>query len=111
MELIQENLPGEEVSVRENNASRIPAHSSLEQNYPNPLNPVTKIRYALSQKSRVHLTVYSLIGQHAATLIEEEKEAGYHELTFDASALPSGVHFNRLQARSFVETRKLVLVR
>jgi hypothetical protein len=55
--------------------------------------------------------VFNLVGQRVAALVEEEKEAGYHEIRFDASGLSSGVYFYRLQARDFVQTRKLLLLR
>jgi hypothetical protein len=59
----------------------------------------------------VTLTVFNTLGQQVATLVQGEQEAGYHELQFDASGLASGVYLYRLQAGSYVETRKLILVR
>jgi len=89
----------------------LPVAYSLEQNYPNPFNPSTTIRFSLPERSRVNLAVYNNLGQQVAVLQNGEQEAGYHEVTFDASRLPSGVYFYRLQAGSYVETRKLCLVR
>jgi len=84
---------------------------SLSQNYPNPFNPSTTIRYGLSQKSRVTLSVFNTLGQEVANLVNGENEAGFHETTFDASGLPSGVYFYRLRAGDFVETKRLSLIR
>ena len=88
-----------------------PVSSQLFQNYPNPFNPTTTIQYALPHRSRVTLTVFNTLGQQVATLVNGEVEAGYHEAQFDGSGLASGVYFYRLQAGSFVETKKLLLVR
>jgi len=99
------------VEDRPTSSSATPNHVALEQNYPNPFNPSTTIRYALPQRSHVRLAVFNTIGQQVATLVNEEVEAGYHEVTFDASGLASGVYFYRLQARDFVQTRKLCLIR
>ncbi len=89
----------------------IPLATSLEQNYPNPFNPSTRIRYGLPQRSDVTLTVYTTLGQVVATLVRGEKEAGYHEAVFDASGLSSGVYFYRLQAGTFTQTARMLLVR
>ena len=83
----------------------------LEQNYPNPFNPSTTIRYGLPSRSHVTLTVVNTLGQEVATLVQGEQEAGFHEAVFDATGLASGVYLYRLTAGSYVETRKLVLVR
>jgi hypothetical protein len=84
---------------------------TLGQNYPNPFNPSTTIRYGLPQRSNVSLAVYNTLGQQVTVLQEGEEEAGYHDVKFDASNLPSGLYFYRLQAGSDVETRTLCLVR
>jgi hypothetical protein len=90
---------------------RVPSGISIFQNYPNPFNPSTTIRYALSHKSNVQMVVYNTLGQQVATLVQGEEEPGYHEVKFVATNLSSGVYFYRLQAGSFVQTRKLLLVR
>ena len=91
--------------------SEIPQVYTLHQNYPNPFNPSTTIRYGLPSRSHVMLTVFNILGQQIATLVEGEREAGYHEVQFDASGLASGVYLYRLTAGTFVEARKFVLVR
>ena len=84
---------------------------ALDQNYPNPFNPSTTIRYGLPTRLYVMLTVFNTLGQQVATLVQGEEEAGYHEAVFDASRLASGVSLYRVQARDFVQSRRLVLVR
>lgn len=88
-----------------------PGAFTLEQNYPNPFNPSTTIVYGLPQRSAVSLTVYNTLGQRVATLFQGEQGEGYHEVRFDATSLSSGVYFCRLTAGSFIETRRLLLVR
>jgi hypothetical protein len=89
----------------------VPRQFGLDQNYPNPFNPSTTIRYGVPERSHVSLAVYNQLGQQVAVLQNGEQEARYHDVKFDASNLPSGVYFYRLQAGSYVETRKLCLVR
>jgi photosystem II stability/assembly factor-like uncharacterized protein len=84
---------------------------ALFQNYPNPFNPSTTIRYALPTRSNVSLTIFNLLGQKVATLVNGDVESGNHEVTFNAAGLASGVYFYRLQTPSFVQARKLLLVR
>ena len=89
----------------------LPKQYNLEQNYPNPFNPTTTITYALPQQSKVRLSIYNLLGQELLTLVDRSEEAGYKSVSFDASALSSGVYFYRLEAGSFLQTKKLVLVK
>ena len=88
----------------------------LNQNYPNPFNPTTKIKYSIpnvgtSFMKFVQLKVYDVIGNEIATLVNEQKPAGEYEIEFDASNLPSGVYFYQIKAGSFVETKKMILLR
>ena len=83
----------------------------LLQNYPNPFNPTTMIRYAVPQHSFVTLTVFNVLGQQVARLVNGEVEAGYHEVQFDATGLASGTFFYRLQAGAYVDTKNLLLIR
>jgi hypothetical protein len=92
-------------------AGNAPVSFSLAQNYPNPFNPSTTIGYGLPARSHVVLTVFNALGQEVALLLNGDQEAGYHEQVFDARGLPSGVYWYRMTAGSFVETRRLVLVR
>ena len=84
---------------------------SLNQNYPNPFNPSTTIRYGLPNRSHVSLTVFNTLGQQVSILRNGEEDAGYHEVQFNATNLPSGVYFYRLRAGDFVETKRLLLIR
>ena len=97
--------------VEDPGSSGVPQTLRLDQNYPNPFNPSTTIRYGLPSRSHVTLTVFNTLGQQVATLVQGEQEAGFQEVQFEASGLASGVYLYRLTAGSFVETRKLVLVR
>ncbi len=87
------------------------AEFALEQNYPNPFNPSTSIRYQVSGITQVVLKVYDLLGREITTLVNELKPAGFYEVTFDASALSSGIYMYKLQAGSFSQTKKLILMR
>ena len=79
----------------------------LHQNFPNPFNPSTTIRYDLPQKSMVQLTTYTILGQRVGILLEGEQAAGHHEVKFDGAGVPpSGVYFYRLQAGDLVEPRE-----
>jgi hypothetical protein len=80
-------------------AAAVPAAFSLEQNYPNPFNPATMIRFALPREAHVLLSVYDLLGRNVATLVNETKAAGVHEVRFDASRLASGAYVYRLEVR------------
>ncbi len=89
----------------------MPGVFKLYQNYPNPFNPSTTIRYSVPRRSHVTLIVFNVLGQKVATLINADIDAGYHSVQFNATSLASGIFFYRLQAGSFVDTKKLLLVR
>jgi photosystem II stability/assembly factor-like uncharacterized protein len=96
--------------VRDREGS-LPATFSLEQNYPNPFNPSTTIVFHLPGRSFVSLKVFDVLGREIATLVSQELLAGDFPVTWDATAFPSGVYFYQLRGDSFVETKKLVLLR
>ena len=92
-------------------ASHIPHQFALAQNYPNPFNPLTFIRYQLPVPGFVTLRVFDLLGREIVTLVNETQTAGYKSVSFDASALPSGMYYYRLVAGSFTHVKKMVLVK
>jgi len=85
----------------------------LEQNYPNPFNPVTTVSFVIGHSSFVNFGVYDVLGREVATLVNEVKQPGRYTVKWDASSagLPSGVYFYRLTAGTFVETKKLILMK
>ncbi len=89
----------------------VPEQVSLNQNYPNPFNPTTTIEFQLPSTTDVQLTVYNTLGQQVATLVNEQVQAGSHEVTFDGSNLASGVYIYRLQADGQVITNQMTLVK
>jgi hypothetical protein len=90
---------------------QIPQKFMLYQNYPNPFNPSTTISYDLPERSRVKLSIYNILGQEVATLVNGEQEPGRYNINFDASGLPSGIYFYTLQTPYFTKTNKMVLVK
>lgn len=95
--------------------SSLPESFELGQNYPNPFNPTTTIQFAIPSSiqagSNVRLSVFDMLGREVAVLINEARPAGNHTVSFDASALGSGVYVYRLQAGSFTQTKKMTLIK
>jgi hypothetical protein len=83
---------------------------SLGQNYPNPFNPTTTIRYDLPKSANINLKIFNTLGQEITSLVNEHKEAGYYQATWNAN-VPSGIYFYRLQAGEYVETKKMILLK
>jgi hypothetical protein len=84
---------------------------ALAQNFPNPFNPSTTIRYQLNERGLVNMSVYDLTGKKVAELINSVKNAGSHEIKFDATDLPSGVYFYKITAGSSVQMKKMILMK
>ena len=117
---LQSNLP---TRIRQESDS--PTAFSLHQNYPNPFNPTTTIRYDVAGSggyqssgqsggqgaSHVRLAVYDLLGREVAVLVDERKAPGAYEVQFDAKGMASGVYLYRLTAGSFVQSRRMILIR
>jgi hypothetical protein len=91
--------------------STAPAAFSLEQNFPNPFNPSTSIKFSVPKEGKVSLVVYNLLGQKVVTLFDGIKRAGYYELKFDASHRASGIYFYRLESGNFVSVKKMILMK
>ncbi|HEX7358118.1 MAG TPA: CotH kinase family protein, partial [Ignavibacteriaceae bacterium] len=89
----------------------IPVEYSLMQNYPNPFNPVTLINYSIPKVTFVSLIVYDVIGNEVKTLVNELKNPGIYQVSFDGTGLSSGVYFYRIQAENFIDTKKLILLK
>jgi Divergent InlB B-repeat domain/Secretion system C-terminal sorting domain len=100
------------VTTVEDFTSIKPQEYKLYQNYPNPFNPISTIEFSLKEESYTKLTVYSISGEEVKSLLNNESlPAGIYRLNFDASDLPSGIYFYRLQAGSFVDTKKMILLK
>jgi len=91
--------------------SNLPTKYELQQNFPNPFNPTTKIRFGLPQAANLTLEVYNIVGQKVATVFEGHKAAGYHVVEFDASSLASGIYFYRIQAGRYIAIKKMILIK
>ncbi len=89
----------------------LPLEFALHQNFPNPFNNSTVINYSISQEGIVSLTVYNIIGEEVTELVNDLKQTGNYKVSFDATSLPSGIYFYKLQAGSFIETKKMVLLK
>lgn len=99
------------LDVAEREQVESPGEFFLFQNYPNPFNPSTRIVYRVGSRQSVELRVFDVLGGEVATLVNEMKEPGMHEVWWDATGYSSGVYFYRLQTGGFVQTRKLLLLR
>ena len=84
---------------------------NLAQNYPNPFNPTTKISYTIPERNNVSLKIYDMLGREVATLVNTTKEAGNYEVNFNASNLASGLYIYKIQAGSFTQSKKMLLLK
>jgi parallel beta-helix repeat protein len=108
------NVLGKE-STNENSetapVNNIPAAYELSQNFPNPFNPATTIRYAVPENSQVTLKIFDILGAEVQTLVDEVKAPGYYEVKFDASNMASGVYICQLRTKDFVQAKKMNLLK
>jgi hypothetical protein len=105
-----------EYHPRAYNPPPIPEEYFLAQNYPNPFNPITIIRYGLPEEAQVKVTIYNILGREVMTLVDEDKPAGYYNVSWDSRShrgheVSSGVYFYRIKANEFVDVKKMVLLR
>jgi hypothetical protein len=106
----QSNFNDNLISVEEEMAN-IPIEFILHQNYPNPFNPSTKISWQSPVSGHQTLKVYDVLGNEVASLVNEFRNAGSYEVDFNASSLSSGIYFYKLQAGSFIQTKKMILIK
>jgi hypothetical protein len=97
------------VELQQNNL--YPDKYVLNQNYPNPFNPSTTIEFSIPNSGLVQLSVYNILGEEVKQLLNEERSAGNHSVQFNSTNLASGIYFYRLQAGSFVVTKKMILLK
>ncbi|MEK7263515.1 MAG: T9SS type A sorting domain-containing protein, partial [Bacteroidota bacterium] len=102
---------GGQAKIRIGTLHDIPKEFALEQNFPNPFNPATKIKFALPVDANVSLKIFDVNGKEIATLVNGVKQAGYYEVPFDARKLASGVYIYKLTAGNFSETKKMLLMK
>ncbi|MDZ7721616.1 MAG: T9SS type A sorting domain-containing protein [candidate division KSB1 bacterium] len=100
-----------DITVSVKDSRSMPEQFILKNNYPNPFNPSTKISFNLPKSDMATLSVYNMLGQHVATLINERLDAGYHEFNFDASSLSNGVYFYKLVCGDFTSVKKMMLIK
>ena len=101
----------DEILTSVNQSEKSPAKFELKQNYPNPFNPSTTIKYQIPKAGMVSIKVYNILGQEVSTLVNGMKNSGSYEVNFNANNLASGTYIYRLQAGSFVQTKKMLLLK
>ena len=89
----------------------IPTEYKLDQNYPNPFNNSTVIRYSIPNEGLVTIKVYNILGEEVAALVNETKQAGSYEATFNSDQLTSGVYLYKLNSGGFTQTKKMILLK
>ncbi|MGE5431267.1 MAG: T9SS type A sorting domain-containing protein [Syntrophomonadaceae bacterium] len=97
--------------VKQVNTNQVPTVYNLAQNFPNPFNPATTIRYSVPKAGMVTLRIFNMLGQEVATLVQAQQNAGSYEVSFDASRLSSGIYLYNLTSGSFSSTKKMMLVK
>ncbi len=101
----------DEVMPVDEYTNEIPVSYQLEQNFPNPFNPSTRIAYSIPEDGFVKLAVYNLLGEEVASIVNSVQKAGRYEVKFDASQLSSGVYIYRIESSNFTAAKKLMLLK
>jgi hypothetical protein len=94
-----------------NEVPTIPTENKLYDNYPNPFNPTTQIKYSIKESGLVQIKIYDILGKEITTLVNERKDAGSYTIDFNASELPSGVYIYQLTTPGFTQARKMILTK
>lgn len=94
-----------------NVSTELPSQFSLSQNYPNPFNPTTNIKFNIPKSGFVKLTVFDVLGKEIQTLVNEQLSPGSYSYDFDASHLPSGIYYYKIESNEFTQTKKMVLIK
>ena len=89
----------------------LPIEYKLEQNYPNPFNPLTIIRYSIPERTNVLIKVYDILGSEVITLLNQELDAGWYNLEFNAVEYSSGIYICRMQAGKYISTKKMLMIK
>ena len=97
--------------IYEDQIGQVPQQFFLEQNYPNPFNPITTISYQLPKSAFVNISIYNIVGQLVETMVNEQKNAGYHSVVWNASGVGSGLYFYRIGAGEYLETKKCLILK
>ena len=109
--MILKTTNGGATFIEEEKFTEMPDNYFLSDNFPNPFNPTTKIRYSVPHLTQVKIKVFDILGNEIETLVNSEKPAGTYELAWDAVNLPSGVYFYQLRAGNFINTKKMILLK
>ncbi len=102
---------GASVSGINDASNNSPASFSLSQNFPNPFNPETNINYSISERSKVSIKIFNILGKEISTLVNENKDPGNYNIKINMDDQPSGIYFYRIQAGDFSQTRKMILLK
>jgi hypothetical protein len=102
---------GTDVVAVEDWDSTVPSQYKLAQNFPNPFNPNTNIQFQIPRDGHVTISVYNLLGEQVATLVDRNMKSGMHHVTFDAAQFSSGIYFYKIQASDFTQVKKMMLMK
>ena len=89
---------------------QLPQEFALDDNYPNPFNPATTLRYRIGETVPVKLVIYNMVGQQVAKLVDKIQNPGEYKIVFDASGLSSGIYFCRIQVGKYTNIKKMILL-